>query len=115
MRKANITIYLEHLTEAATRAISYTEGMDREVFLTENKTREAVAMNLVIIGETAAKIIHKYPDFVASNPEIPWTNIRGMRNQIAHGYFDIDFGVVWETVRISLPNLIQDIANIKPD
>jgi uncharacterized protein with HEPN domain len=47
-------------------------------------------MSLVIIGEVATKIMDRYPGFVDGQPSIPWRNIRGMRNRIAHGYFDIN-------------------------
>jgi uncharacterized protein with HEPN domain len=42
---------------------------------------------------------------VAQHPEIPWAQMRGMRNRMAHGYFDIDLNVVWDTVRLSLRDL----------
>jgi uncharacterized protein with HEPN domain len=38
--------------------------------------------------------------------------MRGMRNRIAHGYFEIDFDVVWETVQIALPELKTRLAGI---
>jgi hypothetical protein len=33
------------------------------------------------------------PDFTAAHPEIPWGQMRGMRNRMAHGYFDIDLNI----------------------
>ena len=40
--------------------------------------------------------------------------MRGMRNRIAHGYFDIDLHVVWQTVRDELPRLIEGLASSRP-
>jgi uncharacterized protein with HEPN domain len=54
----------------------------------------------------------RYPDFAAARPEIAWRSMRGMRNQIAHGYFEIDLDVVWETVQIALPELKTRLAGI---
>ena len=31
-----------------------------------------------------------YTEFTQAHPEVPWLSIRGMRNRIAHGYFDIN-------------------------
>lgn len=36
--------------------------------------------------------------------------MRGMRNRIAHGYFEINLDVVWETVKTALPQLITQLA-----
>lgn len=39
--------------------------------------------------------------------------MKGMRNRIAHGYFDINLDVVWETVRTALPDLLQRVSAIR--
>jgi len=41
--------------------------------------------------------------------------MRGMRNRIAHGYFDIDLDVVWDTTRSALPVLLERLALIGDD
>ncbi len=46
-------------------------------------------MSLIIIGEAATKVVDGYAAFTQAHPEIPWRSMRGMRNRIAHGYFDI--------------------------
>ena len=70
-------------------------------------------MNVLIIGEVATKLMNEYPDFVAQHPEIEWRSMRGMRNRIAHGYFDIDLEVVWETLQTALPDLQNKIQAIQ--
>lgn len=112
MSEKYLSVYLEHIQEAVTDACSFIEGMSKEEFLIDKKTQKAVCMNLLIIGETATKLIDQYPEFTALHPELPWRNMRGMRNRIAHGYFNIDFNVVWDTVKIALPPLIQALENI---
>jgi len=41
--------------------------------------------------------------------DIPWQEIIGMRNIIAHGYFEVDLEVPWKTVRLDLPPLQQQM------
>lgn len=41
--------------------------------------------------------------------------MKGMRNRIAHGYFDIDLHVVWETVRTALPELLERLPALLED
>ena len=65
-----------------------------------------------MIGEAAAKIADEFPEFVAQHPEVRWKDMRGMRNPMAHGYFDINLDVVWETVQQSLPILERQLLGI---
>ena len=53
------------------------------------------------------------PEFVELHPEIPWRNMRGMRNRIAHGYFDINLDMVWDTAQSALPDLIERLSMIE--
>jgi len=41
--------------------------------------------------------------------------MRGMRNRIAHGYFDINLDVVWDTVQTALPALLQQLPAVRTD
>jgi uncharacterized protein with HEPN domain len=64
-------------------------------------------MSLIIIGEASTKIMDQYPDFAAAHSQVPWRSMRGMRNRIAHGYFDINLDVVWDTIQSALPDLLE--------
>lgn len=66
-------------------------------------------MSLIIIGEAATKVMDGYTDFTQAHPEVPWRSMRGMRNRIAHGYFDINLDVVWDTVQTALPELLRQL------
>jgi uncharacterized protein with HEPN domain len=63
-------------------------------------------MNFIIIGEATKRIMEEWPEFVAQQPEFGWHRMTGMRNRIAHGYEDINFEVVWDTLAGELPRLI---------
>ena len=83
--------------------------MSYEDFQADTKTQRAVTMNLVILGEAAARIEQRFPDFAMAHPEIAWTAIRGMRNRIAHEYFILNFETIWTTIEVELPRLIQQV------
>lgn len=93
--------YLDHMAEAITLATSFTEDMAKPDFLADRKTQQAVILNLIVIGEAASKIAAEFPEFAAAQPNFPGQQMRGMRKRMAHGYFDIDLDVVWETVQTS--------------
>ncbi|MGS1011417.1 HepT-like ribonuclease domain-containing protein [Achromobacter anxifer] len=72
-------------------------------------------MSLIIIGEAATKIMEGHAEFVQAHPEVPWRGMRGMRNRIAHGYFDINLDVVWDTVQPALPDLLGHLPAVSRD
>jgi uncharacterized protein with HEPN domain len=96
-----------HMRQAAGDALVFVEGLSKEDFLDDKRTQQAVIMSLIIIGEAATKLMDRYAEFTTSNPQVPWRSMRGMRNRIAHGYFDINLEVVWETVQAALPELLK--------
>ena len=97
--------YLDHMREAIYDAQSFTVGMAQSDFQQDKRTQQAVVMSLIVLGEAATKIMDTYPEFAAQHGDIPWRSMRGMRNRIAHGYFDIDLAVVWDTLQTALPAL----------
>lgn len=105
--------YLDQMLAAATQVCSYVDGMDKDAFLRDKRTQQAVVLNLVIIGEVASKLLHDYAPFLDGYPSIPWRSMKGMRNRIAHGYFDIDIAVVWDTVQSALPQLLKILPSIR--
>ena len=104
--------YLAHMRQAIADAQSFTEGMAQPDFEQDKRTQQAVVMSLIVLGEAATKVMDKYPEFAAQHAVIPWHNMRGMRNRIAHGYFDIDLGVVWDTLQTALPALKVQLCAI---
>jgi uncharacterized protein with HEPN domain len=56
-----------------------------------------------------------YADFALAQPNVPWRKMRGMRNRITHGYFEVDFEMVWETVTTALPELLRELALAQDD
>ena len=44
--------------------------------------------------------------FTQAHSDVPWHQMKGMRNRIAHGYFDTDIEIVWDTVQSALPDLL---------
>ncbi len=101
--------YVDQIAEAAAQACEFIEGLHRDDFLSDKRTQQAVILNLIIIGEAAARLIERFPEHVSTNPQVAWRSMRGMRNRIAHGYHDIDLAIVWETVSVALPQLLAQL------
>jgi uncharacterized protein with HEPN domain len=101
--------YLNHMKSGALDACSFVEGLEKADFLDDKRTQQAVIMNIIIIGEAATKLMDNYSEFALKHAYVPWRSMRGMRNRIAHGYFDINLDVVWETVKTALPDLVVQL------
>ncbi len=92
----------------AVRAIEkYTQGMEFDTFVEDQRTVDAVVRNLMTIGEAAA---HVPEDICLRHPEVPWYDMRGMRNFVVHEYFRASDSVIWDTVQVDLPPL-PDLLN----
>ena len=104
--------HVEHMREAIRLALSYIDGLAKEDFLDDKRTQQAVILNLLTLGEAAAHIARIAPEFLKAYPDIPWHQMRGMRNRLAHGYFDINLDVVWDTLQTALPELQKKLSAI---
>ncbi len=82
----------------------YTTDMGFEDFVADRKTVDAVIRNLIIIGEAAC---HVPEEICQANPEIPWQDMRAMRNFVVHEYFGVSDKILWDTVQVDLPPVIN--------
>jgi len=101
--------YLVDILDAARLAMEYTQGKTREEFLRDLQCQDAVVRRLEIIGEAARRVSDEMRE---ANAHLPWHRMIGMRNAMIHEYDDIDMPLVWETVKMSLPDLARLIEKI---
>lgn len=104
MSKRDTLLLLDDMLQSVHKIKQYTKDLDYNAFLADDKTKDAVVRNFVIIGEAANRID---PDFINKNPEIEWKRIRGLRNRIVHDYFGIDYEIVWNIIETYLDELID--------
>jgi len=94
----------------AVQAIAdYTDGMTHAAFVADGRTMDAVIRNLMTMGES----IRWIPELILdANPEVPWRDMRGVRNVVVHEYFGVDPSILWETVRGDLPPLVAKLEAV---
>jgi uncharacterized protein with HEPN domain len=105
--------YLSHILEAIERIEEYVLDLDELSFLGNKLVQDAVIRNLVIIGEASNNIEKRFPEFVSAHPELPLSSAYQMRNAVAHGYFRIDYEIIWKTIHNELPGLYSTIEKIQ--
>ncbi len=79
---------------------------NKEDFLADTKAQDAIFMRIQALGE---EIAHLNKDFLASHPALELRKIIGLRNRIAHGYFEIDTGVIWDTLTDGSLDQVEEI------
>ena len=97
--------YLEHIIVAIARIHRYVEDMTEVDFLEDEKTQDAVVRNFEIIGEAAHNIETYHSSYAEAHSEVPWSLMYTMRNRVAHGYFKVDYEIVWQTIHNDLSDL----------
>lgn len=106
MTKHDDNFYLEGIKEHIIAIQSYLPE-SKETFLSDKKAQDAILMRLLALGEEIAHLSH---DFTEQHPNLHWYKIVGLRNRIAHGYFEVDPDTVWETLRNGSLGELNDLV-----
>jgi uncharacterized protein with HEPN domain len=100
---------IEDILAAIERVQRYTAGLDLASFLADEKVVDAASFCFGVIGEAA----HHVPDdVVAAHPELPWPEMRAMRNVVVHEYFGVTHETLWKTAREDLPGLVDPLRRL---
>jgi uncharacterized protein with HEPN domain len=93
---------IEDIEDSLNMIFQYVENLDYESWTKDRKTIDAVIRNIEIIGEAAT---HLPEEFKEQHTDIPWYQMKGMRNMLIHEYFGVDIDVLWKTIQEDLPLL----------
>jgi uncharacterized protein with HEPN domain len=104
--------YLDDMLNAIARIERNIGALDKQSFLTSESAQDLTTWNLSIIGEASHNISKLYPEFAASHNEINFKVAYQIRNVLIHGYFTIDYDIVWQTVREDLPLFREQLQQI---
>ena len=99
--------YLAHILQAIERIDPYCEDFSELDFLQNELVQDAVIRNFEVVGKACNNIEKHYADFAEAHPELPLSSAYQMRNAIAHGYFKVDYELVWKTIQSDLPTLYE--------
>ena len=100
---------LHHMLDAARKAAQFAQGRTRADVETDEMLALALVRLLEVVDEAANAVTE---DIRKRSPQIPWKEIAGTRNRLAHGYFDVDLDIVWEIVEKDLPSLIGQLERL---
>jgi uncharacterized protein with HEPN domain len=110
MSKRNNKLLLADILTAINKIQTYTQGLDYEAFMADSRTVDAVERNFEIIGEAANQLT---VDFRETHGHILWHGIISFRNRLIHGYFGVDYQILWYLLQNDLPQLKIDLQAIE--
>ncbi len=109
MSKRDNIILLEDIIESIEKIKSYTENMTLPQFLSDQKTKDAVARNFEIMGEAVARMTSEFKNV---HTHINWLVLKDFRNVLIHSYEIIDYSIVWSIVQKKLPSVLEELKDL---
>jgi uncharacterized protein with HEPN domain len=100
---------LKDIILSAELAARHARGLDAPSLKVADQPRDAALFRIAIIGEVASKLPAEVQTLA---PEIPWDQVKDMRNHIIHGYWQIDFEIVAETIALDLEPLTTSVNRL---
>ena len=103
-------VYLAAVHDCIRRIRSYTED-GKEAYFADTRTQDAVMRNIEVLGQAVKDF--GIDELVSRNSTIPWRQIAGMRNMLAHRYLGVDIEMTWEVVEhhiAPLQTAVEEVA-----
>ena len=103
-------IFVGHILERCRRINRIISSTTQEEFLRDADKQDLVVHSLEIIGEATA---HLSENFRKEHKNIPWREMKDLRNLLIHQYFCIDPEEIWTISVTDIPVLIKDLEKIE--
>lgn len=103
---------IRHILDEIEYILSQLPGQDYESFRKDETLKRAFVRSLEIIGEAAKKVPRDMQDL---HPDIEWRKITGMRDRLIHGYFGVDYRIVWNVASTKLADLQMKLQLLLKD
>ena len=110
MSNKRIAQTLKKIIAHIDHTLEYCQGLDFDGFMANRMLQEACVFNILQIGELARNGLDEA--FTSAHPQVPWRQMYGLRNRIAHDYEGIRMQIVWETITQDFAPLKDALAEI---
>ncbi|MBN2060963.1 MAG: DUF86 domain-containing protein [Deltaproteobacteria bacterium] len=109
MTQHDIRFRLQHMLDNAKEALSLIENKKLDDLKNQRMLELSLIRLVEVVGEAAARISYEEQEKYSN---IPWAQVVGMRNRLAHGYDQVDLDILWNTIELDLPLLIKELEKI---
>jgi len=101
--------YLKHIRDELDYITGASQDLAIDDFLGNETLKRSFTRSIEIIGEAVKNLPD---DFRKQHPDIDWKSIAGMRDRLIHGYFGVDYEIVWDVIKNEAPKLKEEIRRI---
>jgi len=101
--------HLQHMLAEANYLTECTADSERNEFLGDETLNRAFVRSIEIIGEAAK---HVPEPFRNEHPQLEWRAMAGMRDRLVHGYFGVDYELVWDVAANKVPELRDQLKTL---
>lgn len=101
--------YLKHIRDELDYIISTSQNLTQGEFSRTETLKRAFTRSIEIIGEAVKNLPS---DFRKQHSNIDWKSLAGMRDRLIHGYFGVDYEIVWDVVKNEAPKLKEEIKEL---
>jgi uncharacterized protein with HEPN domain len=105
-------ILLEDILESIGRIETYVEGVSKADFENDTEKQDALVRRLEIFGQAVKGLPQDLRDL---HPQVPWREIAGARDILAHEYFRVDLDLAWDMIQHNVPELKRNVGEILAD
>ena len=112
MTQHDDSVNLRQMLDHGREAIRMVEKSSREKLDTDRMLALALIQLVQIVGEAAQRVSPLCRD---RHPQVPWSQIIGLRNRLIHGYDSVDYDVLWRIVTLDLPALVTSLQTVVDD
>lgn len=102
-------LFLHDILESIEKILEFTKDMSFEEFVEDDKTASAVVRKLEIIGEASKNIPNQ---IIKRYKTVPWKEMAKTRDKLIHGYFVVDYEIVWKVVKERLPIIRPELEKV---
>src|SRR3989344_9632250 len=110
MNNKNDLAFIEHILDSINAIETFSEKLTKKKLSASRLKQSAIVREIEIIGEAVKNMSE---NLKKNHKEIPWREITGTRDKMIHHYFGVDLDIVWNIIKVNLPELKAKIVNIK--
>lgn len=105
-------IFIEHILDSINAIEKFSRDLNKEKLISNRLKQSAIIREIEIIGEAVKNISENLKN---KHRDVEWKEIAGTRDKMIHHYFGVDLNIVWNIIKIDLPNLKNKILKIKKE
>lgn len=99
------------IVQAGQLILQFAQGLSRDQLASDLRTQSAILYQIAIMGEATKRLSRQFREH---HPEVPWDDIAGMRDIVAHQYDRIDLDIVWQVIQRNIPELLNVLVTLLP-